>query len=139
MPVCGPESTGATSLATTTLLIPAAFTPGPYYLSAVADSTGALQEVDETNNGRTAAATDRLLRAADVIERYGLSLYAAAARHHAACRNGIADGELFGRAVASPARLAATLVPGLGGVTVQPTSEAPERFLPPLEETLVGM
>src|SRR5205807_1727456 len=48
---------GATSLATTTLLIPAAFNPGPYYLSAMADSGGALQEVDETNNGRTAAAT----------------------------------------------------------------------------------
>jgi len=46
---------GATSSANTAVTIPTTFTPGPYYLSAVADSGGAVTELDETNNVRTAS------------------------------------------------------------------------------------
>ena len=46
---------GATSSANTAVTIPTTFTPGPYYLSAVADSGGAVTELDETNNDRTAS------------------------------------------------------------------------------------
>jgi subtilase family serine protease len=37
------------------LTIPASFTPGPYYVSAVADTGAAVPELDETNNARTTA------------------------------------------------------------------------------------
>jgi subtilase family serine protease len=47
---------GASSTANTALTIPSSLDPGPYYVSAVTDSTGALLELDATNDGMTAAA-----------------------------------------------------------------------------------
>jgi subtilase family serine protease len=47
---------GASAPATTPITIPLGFDPGTYFLSAVADTGGAVVEIDETNNGRTAAA-----------------------------------------------------------------------------------
>src|SRR5258705_8587670 len=45
---------GAISAAQTIVTIPATLEPGTYYLSAVADSGGALLELDATNDGLTA-------------------------------------------------------------------------------------
>ena len=47
---------GGSNTATATVMIPLGFEPGPYFLSAVADSTGAVAESDESNNGLTATA-----------------------------------------------------------------------------------
>src|SRR5438445_41228 len=46
---------GATSTVATSLTVPATLTPGAYFLSAIADSNGAVVELDETNNGLTAS------------------------------------------------------------------------------------
>src|SRR5207253_1865695 len=48
-------ATGASSPASTVVTIPATLTPGPYYVSAVADSGGLQVELDEGNNGLTAS------------------------------------------------------------------------------------
>jgi subtilase family serine protease len=45
---------GASSLATTTLTLPANLEPGSYFVSAVADVAGTVVEGMETNNGLTA-------------------------------------------------------------------------------------
>jgi len=45
---------GGTSTVTTPVTIPLGLAPGPYILSAVADSAGAVVEVDKSNNGFTA-------------------------------------------------------------------------------------
>jgi subtilase family serine protease len=52
----GALGAGASSPATTALVIPLGLAPGVYFLSAVADSAGVVTEVDEANNGLTAAA-----------------------------------------------------------------------------------
>lgn len=46
---------GANASVSTTVTLPLAFDPGPYFFSAIVDSANAVTEVDETNNGRTAA------------------------------------------------------------------------------------
>jgi len=46
---------GTISTASTPLTIPATLTPGSYHVSAVADSTGLVTELSETNNGLTAS------------------------------------------------------------------------------------
>jgi large repetitive protein len=59
---------GASSAASTTVTIPAGFPLGTYYVSAIADSGGALVELDATNNGLTAATTTAVaLSRPDVI------------------------------------------------------------------------
>jgi len=50
----GGLAAGAMSMATTPVTIPLGLAPGAYFLSAVADDTNAVIEVDETNNGLTA-------------------------------------------------------------------------------------
>lgn len=96
--------------------------------------SGLLEPVLSALLRRESVAHDRLLRAADVVERHGLALHAAAARHQAARLNGAHNDGLRRLGVVAPARLAGMLVPVAG---VERASESAERFLPALEETLV--
>ena len=48
---------GASSTATTSVTIALGFQPGTYFLSALVDHAGIVPEIDEGNNGRTAAGT----------------------------------------------------------------------------------
>ena len=48
---------GASSSATTTVTVPATTPPGTYYVCAMADSLGAVSELDETNNTLCSATT----------------------------------------------------------------------------------
>ena len=59
---------GGNSSATTTVTIPLGFDPGTYFLSAVADSAGAMLESNELNNGLTAAGqVTVLMHRADLV------------------------------------------------------------------------